>query len=508
MDSFLKLLLILLPIHLMSSKILSIPFKFKQTKRNSYSYNSLDFLNEYYKKELLLELNIGTPPQKVNAYLNQQSYCIELKSPESISENNYCPYKSTSFAINEIQNPQNNNFRYINSRDILNINKNESIKLSFVSSVNLNLSTNKNISLIPEIGINNPLIYYGYLYTCNNLIYDLRSMNSIDKKIFSVKCNDKFGGEFILGNDLTKYNSIHFKEEKYYTKYFSWDFMFIYDNIYIKNSLNKIEYLNITGHTNKKEAIININSGLIIGTEEFRNLIHRIFFEDLIEKNICILDLIEFSNSDYRYGNEFYVYNCNHKQFTGQDNQMYNKKNYYLEFPNLIFNSKSFEYDFELTNNDLFEQIYTREYFLIIFPKIIKDKTDKDIWLLGAPFYKKYPFTINLVAKTLGFYLNKKEINPKINETKSTIGNDKDMENNNSKIKNIIIKISEVLLGLGLLFLAYYIGMKVKEQRKKRANELKDDNYEYISDDNKDINQIENGAINKQFVELNSKLGL
>ena len=82
------------------------------------------------------------------------------------------------------------------------------------------------------------------------------------------------------------------------------------------------------------------------------------------------------------------------------------------------------------------------------------------------------------------------------------------MENNNSKIKNIIIKISEVLLGLGLLFLAYYIGMKMKEQRKKRANELKDDNYEYISDDNKDINQIENGTINKQFVELNSKLGL
>ena len=352
------------------------------------------------------------------------------------------------------------------------------------------------------------MIYYGYLYTCNSFIYDLKLMNSIDKQIFSIKCNDKIGGEFIIGNELTKYDSILFKEEKYYTKYFSWDFMFMYDNIYLKNSLNKIEYLNITGNTNKRQAIININSGLIIGTEEFRNHIHEIFFKDLIEKNICNLDLIEFSHSDTKYGNEFYVYNCNHKQLTGQDNQIHNSKNYYISFPNLLFNSKSFEYDFELTNNDLFEQIYSREYFLIILPKTIKDKTDKDIWYLGSPFYKRYPFTINLDAKTIGFYLDKKEINPKINETKSTIAKDKDKENNNSKVKKILIKIGEVLLGLGLLLIAYYIGMKVKEQRKKRANELKDDNYEYITDDNKDINQNENETGNKQFVELNSKLGL
>ena len=145
MNSFLILLLISLQICLTSSKILSIPFKFKQTHRNSYSYNSLDFLNEYYKKELLLEINIGTPPQKVNAHLNPNAYCIELKSPESISANNYYPYKSASFKINEIQNPQNNNFKYFNSRDIININQNESARLSFISSSKLNISTNKNI---------------------------------------------------------------------------------------------------------------------------------------------------------------------------------------------------------------------------------------------------------------------------------------------------------------------------------------------------------------------------
>ena len=61
-----------------------------------------------------------------------------------------------------------------------------------------------------------------------------------------------------------------------------------------------------------------------------------------------------------------------------------------------------------------------------------------------------------------------------------------------------------------MLIGAYFIGIKVKEGRKKRANELKDDNYEYISDNKKDINDTDNDKENKnkQFVELNSKLGL
>ena len=134
---------------------------------------------------------------------------------------------------------------------------------------------------------------------------------------------------------------------------------------------------------------------------------------------------------------------------------------------------------------------------MVIFPKKIKDKTDKDIWYLGQPFYKKYPFTINLDAKTIGFYLDKKDIQKKINDTKNNVdkknkkGNDKIiMKDNNTKIKSILIKIVEILAVIGFIILAYFIGMKVKEGRKKRANELKDDSYEYISDDNKDINDI------------------
>ena len=128
---------------------------------------------------------------------------------------------------------------------------------------------------------------------------------------------------------------------------------------------------------------------------------------------------------------------------------------------------------------------------------------------LGEPFYKKYPFTIDFDAKTIGFY--SKETIYK-NETKIEIVDNKDknkvINDNNSKVKNILIKIGEILVIIGLLIGAYFIGLKVKEGRKKRANELKDDYYEYITDSKNDINKFDSDKKDKQIVELNSKLGL
>ena len=55
-------------------------------------------------------------------------------------------------------------------------------------------------------------------------------------------------------------------------------------------------------------------------------------------------------------------------------------------------------------------------------------------------------------------------------------------------MKKILITIIEIIFCVALIIIAYFIGMKVKEGRKKRTNELKDESYEYISYDNIDIN--------------------
>ena len=275
--------------------------------------------------------------------------------------------------------------------------------------------------------------------------------------------------------------------------------------------MNKTEYLNIRDidYKLKKEAIIYINSGFIIATEEFKNFIHEKFFKYLVQKNICSLDLAELNETDKKLGNKFYIYNCNHMQFTGQANQRHQTINYYEEFPDIIINSNYLQYNFELTKKDLFEQIYSRDYFLIIFPKNIISEKNKYIWYLGEPFYKKYPFTIDFDDKTLGFYIKEK-----IHENKTKIENIDNKDNNkvrnhnNSHIKNILFKIGEIIAIIGLLIGAYFIGKKVNEGRKKRANELKDDYYEYVADIKKDINEFEHDKKNNQLVELNSKLSL
>jgi hypothetical protein len=350
----------------------------------------------------------------------------------------------------------------------------------------------------------NPIYSEGFVTLCPNFIQDLKNMNAVDNKIYTIKYNDKFEGVFIIGDDLTKYDSIKFPENKYHTNYFHSELSFKYDNIFMKDKLNKSFYLNIAGDQKKNtDAVIKINSGFIIGTEDFRNFIHIIFFEPLVKKNICSLNLLKLNHNDKIFGNEFYLYSCYYSKFVINNDNI----NYYEQFPRFVMNSKSYEYNFELTSKDLFEQIYDKYYFLIIFPKNFPDNK-KYTWYLGEPFYKRYPFTINTDAKTIGFYFQKEE-DKKSNNTKGIIDNKtKIINEDDKKIKNILIRIAEVIIGIGMLFGAYYIGIKVKEQRKKRANELKDDNYEYISEDSKDINDIENESKNKKFVELNSKLGV
>ena len=99
--------------------------------------------------------------------------------------------------------------------------------------------------------------------------------------------------------------------------------------------------------------------------------------------------------------------------------------------------------------------------------------------------------------------INKKDINNNVTKDDENIINRKI----NINIKNIVKYTIAVCVGIFALFIAYYIGVTVREKRRKRANELKDDNYEYLPEKNKSINDISDDS-KKQQIELNSKLGL
>ena len=90
------------------------------------------------------------------------------------------------------------------------------------------------------------------------------------------------------------------------------------------------------------QSIININLGFIIGTSEYKNYIAKIYFEKLINKSICKVDIVNYESNnfnDINFNNEYYVYSCSDRLFTGQTSLRYPGPNFYKDFPILIFTS-------------------------------------------------------------------------------------------------------------------------------------------------------------------------
>ena len=489
------------------SSIISIPFNLDILTIYK-SHNSTSFYNNYCNRDIFLELNIGTPPKKAKATMNLVSSCFYFLN-DSSNINNYHPINSSSFNLND-KSTRFYNLR--NADDILyfqDINKSQ--KLSFLLNDNT-IEKIMNNNYIPKIGLDYPIFISGKqsYYPCPNFLYELKKAKIINKLIWTIKFDSKYNGKFIIGGDLSEYDEEKYPNDLYKTIYYDLQYSIIFDSIYIMHKIsNKITYISdIKSNNSFRKAIIKINSGVIIGTSEYKNFIDNNFFNKLIKKKICQVDCV----SDYL------LYSCT-AEFIALANPRNPTSNYYSEFPDLIFKSSKLEYNFILKANDLFEQIFSKYYFLIIFKNNIASTGD-NFWYLGEPFYRKYAFSINLDAKTIGFYLdnevngkkvNKRKNNKKINSTK-ILDDDDDMNQNNTndnKSMNKILKyFLEIIIAIGIALLAYYIGVTVREKRKKRANELKDENYEYMPEQNKDINENKNPQKKEKLVELNSQLGL
>ena len=101
-------------------------------------------------------------------------------------------------------------------------------------------------------------------------------------------------------------------------------------------------------------------------------------------------------------------------------------------------------------------------------------------WVFGEIFLKKYYFTFNPDKKLIGFYANIN--NKKNNDEKKDYG----------KTGLIILIIGIILIIINaIIFGLYFWKKKYGKERRKRANELNDDYYDYVTD-NSDKNKILN----------------
>ena len=225
--------------------------------------------------------------------------------------------------------------------------------------------------------------------------------------------------------------------------------------------------------------------GLIIGTDEYKKKIDELVFNDLVQKGICFIEEAKFSEIKKGTNDIYYVYYCL-ESFIG--NKYTLDKTYYNTFPSLEFYVKESNMTFTLSREHLFHEIYRRVYFLVVFKK---SGNNNNIWKLGEPFFSHFQFTFDQEKKTVGFYnpilprIKNEDYLKNIQERNKNIINDP----NNKKTITYIIMISVILI-IVLGIVAYFLGKKLNENRKKRANELNDEDFEYSTSTS--INSVEN----------------
>ena len=273
-----------------------------------------------------------------------------------------------------------------------------------------------------------------------NLIYQLKNKNIINSYTFMIKYNDnKESGEIIIGGLPHEYDPNHYSE-----KYFIYDTvpLGLYPPFSWHTNFDMIKYGDVVT-SSMKNVKFSLDFGFIISSITYRDTLVSNFFGISENKNYCKEEFIEGYN----------VFSCQEsviKNFKGM--AFYLSTKYYSENKNNKL---------EFTYKDLFVKSSggDRYYFLIIFKGM-------NGWVFGKPLFKKYPTIFDQDKKLFGFYIQTGEYKVK-EETKNS-------DFNYSLFIIIILAILVVVLGA----LLYKFAWKILP-RKKKANELLDDNFEY-----------------------------
>ena len=494
------------------SKYISLPFNQKNPYYRRYppNYSSVNFINDFFTNNLLVDMNLGTPIQDINLVLNPSSSCftfIEQMKSNNINKNTiskYIPKKSLTFLLNK-------NSRGMTAEDLFLFkdenNKNIFNNIHIPFSLDLDLGEiNEETEFIGELGLNSKFGLNDR--NCPNFMSELKKKKDIKEKIFSLVYKYETKGNLFIGNSLYNIDGDKYKKNNFFKinvikdkNGVKWNINF--DKIYIRdlylegnNTLsNKANEGKI--YLNTKQVNIKIDQKIMIGTSEYKKMIDNLYFNKLIKSNICKYEIVPFNSRNY------YIYSCTALLFATfesvyPDDDFYQEPIYhYLHFPSLIFQSDTLKYSFELKYEDLFQLLGGRFYFMVIFDSDEENKNSQE-WTIGEQFIKKHTFSFNIDKKSILFY-NEKKFNDNFEENDAIEYDNLEKKEN----KNIFIIIL-IVAGICFSILSFYLGIKIRERRKKRANELRDE-YEYISE--RETNNISINSANnyKNRISKNEK---
>ena len=444
---------------------------------NLYIMNQdISFYSQLYDNILYTIFRIGEPNQLILGIFNYDSNMFEINSNEICNKQNDYNYSYTNSKTSEIISKIEGDAYFpgsliINDTIIIDLIENNQKKTEIIEDFQFKFEEPR--KSWGKDDILNKLFCADIGFQINRekkvwskLLKQLKQNNLIDSYKITMNYSSDNEGYFYIGNFPHEYDQYNFKEFQLISTYAIprtsfCQFRILMEDVYsIINETKKfiISY---------KEVFFHLELGLIECPVDYFNFIKNVFFKDYLNKTICSLEYMT------KNLNNYYMIMC-------EDDISSDLKS----FPSIYFYHSELNKTFVLDYNDLFHHENNKYYFLIIYSTF-----SGSYWKLGKPFLKKYQITLDLDSKLIYFYDSFKKYN----------------KENNDKIEDgdlYTINLKEILLITLCCFLfviLFVVLIKgIKKSRKKRAHELKDDEYDYTGSDNINTDNESNKIINNE----------
>ena len=438
-----KSLILLIKIICIHSKLI---FPLKYVFDTNYNkFNAISIFNSYNKGHLEIQIEVGSNFIPINFKLTFDSFSMIIMNSSIID----MPIK---YNINQSKTSQMflHLFKF----------KNEPIKAGHLAHDNFHISKyndNKTDNIGTTLGfflypknIDN-IKYEGiigigginikrYVYPGYNFLYQLKQNFVINEcTIYFSDENNLIIGEYpeisepdkFLENQTIDIIFSNYNNSKY--QYY----LFVDNIIFNDNIINVENYL-----------LFNLSSFFIEGSEEYKNYVQKLFFDEYINNNgpRC------YKGESQLFGEFFYC----------------DKNVDISKMPSLVFQIQSHNYNMTLNYENLFVLIEDKLFFLVYFPK------KSLIWKIGYHIIKQLNIAFNQDKGTISF-----------SKLKTSKKQEKNNSSNNNKIAVIIILIiilSAFLLSFLSFMVCYCYNYIMKKKKKK---ELK---FKLMMEENETIN--------------------
>ena len=427
------------------------PYK-ENILNNEYNFNEKDFIDSLHLSKIYFELEVGE--EKLNQTL---SVIIQSNDDKLILQNtifpnqtkNLCNYdedKSTTYKyiFDNTTFPLNNLYTFGKERfKIYN-----DLKLETYTYVDIELG-NKNSTtydLCGTLGLNRGF-YKSQKYNFLGQLF--KTFNSSNYTFSLIPSKENFGEGLFLFGDFP---------HKYLSKYDESDLITVFPEKYQNWEIGMGEII-IEGYNlyiyPRDQVSIRFSPDI-----EYLEFAH--IYIDYIEYHYFEKYFNDLTCRDLNYDNKYLVISCDATKFNEKDIE---------SFPKITFINHRRNFKFEFEAKEFFHYQNGRYYF-----KMIRNFSEKSVFTFGRMFLRKYLIAFNPELKLVHIYKNKKKFSLD------------DFNVGFSKVWISIVVFDAIVFTL----FGIAIGKKLRNERKKKPNELLDDGYEYNPDNkNTDIKNEE-----------------